>query len=194
MTGTRMTVHGNVIDESTKAVVDVGRICLTAGDTLVARASIGPDGTFRLHADVSDGTYYWLILVDGLDGWRRRVDVASAPLDVDGGTIRLRPCELQPGIHGQVWDVVADCPVLGGRISLFRGNRSLATAAVEADGWFSFNLTCRQPLPPGTYSLVPDITGYADQPTRLAIVETVTAYQLGRFDLRAAGSITPARG
>lgn len=188
----RVAIHGHVIDESIEVAVDSGRICLTSGDTLMAGAAIGPGGDFRLAADVADGTYFALILVGGLDGWRRRVDVAGAAVDVDTGTLRLRPCELPPGVHGQAWDVLADRPVPTGRITLRRGEQLLATARVEADGSFSFDLTCRQPLSPGAYSLVPDITGYAEQPTPLAIVEKVMAYQLGRVDLWPSGATSPA--
>jgi hypothetical protein len=188
----RVAIHGHVVDASTNTPVEGGRVCLTSGDALVAGGAFGTAGDFRLEADVSDGAYHALLLVGGLDGWRRLIDVAGEAVDIDAGSLQLRPCEMLPGVHAQAWDVVADRPAPAGRISLWRGEKLLANAAVGSDGRFSFDLTCRQPLPPGAYSLVPEITGYAQDPIPLAIVERITVYQLGRLDLWAADWTAPA--
>lgn len=179
-----VTIRGTVRDGSIGAPIEAGRICLTRGDDAVARSGIAADGAFELVAGhLPDGGYQALVLAHGLGGWRRTLEVAGAAMDLDLGDLVLRSSEHPAGIRGQAWDVLADRPVLGGRMALLRGDERLDSTPLDLDGWFVFDLTCRRPLPPGRYALVPDARGYADGPTPLVVTESVTVYQLGRVDL-----------
>lgn len=179
-----VTIRGTVRDESVDAPIEAGRICLTRGDTAVARSGIAADGAFELVAGpLPEGVYLALVLAHGLGGWRRTLEVAGSALDLDLGELVLRSSEHPPGIRGQAWDVLADRPVLGGQMALLRGDERLDSAPLDVDGWFVFDLTCRRPLPPGVYALVPDARGYVDRATLLTVTDAVTAYQLGRIDL-----------
>lgn len=161
-------------------------VCLAHGHTSVASSDVAASGEFELIAEECEpGVYYAVVLADGREAVRRRIDVDD-DLTIDVGEVVLVPVEWSAGMHGQLWDEAAQSPVGPGMVTLTTDDgERVAQVPTDPDGAFTVRMSCGRPLPPGAYLLEVDAAKYAPGRLLVRVVEERTVTELGRIHLDA---------
>ncbi|MFI5893903.1 carboxypeptidase regulatory-like domain-containing protein [Actinoplanes sp. NPDC051513] len=178
-TDARIVVTGQV-----DAGVGSARACLARGHVAVATADADESGRFELSASGPAGPLLLLVLADGRDAVRRRLEAGQPESAVDVGRLELVPVEWPAGVHGTLWDEDAQAPVPGGMVTLSTSDRAVAgPVRADPDGTFTIRMSCERPLPPGDYRLEAVAPGWspAVRSVRIALEPSVTS--TGRIHL-----------
>lgn len=179
-----LRVTGRVRDALTGSTAPGATLCVSHGHDGVGSYPADVDGRVVCRVEgLEPGRYLLTFLADGRAPDRRGVIVEDV-LEIDVGDVTLPPVEYAPGVHGTLWDAVADVPVTRGRVVLAEvGTEPRAQATTDPDGRFDIPLTCKRPLPPGDYLLEAEADGYATSRTPFPITEPRTVHELGRVML-----------
>lgn len=182
--GGPVVVQGALEDESGLPVTNA-QVCLSIADQPTGSTSTDSNGNFQLEAPAGVENLL-TILAPGLEAWRRRL--AQNESAVNLGRITMVASEYPSGILGQVWDVVRGVPLTRGRVRLRRGGETVRTEVLEIDGSFSIEMSSAFLLPPGSYELTFEVSGYGELSHPLEVSDLVTSYIIGRVELEPSES------
>jgi hypothetical protein len=160
-------------------------VCLSHGHTRTRAVRTSADGHFELAArDLAPGGYE-LTIYAGAREARRRSFVVDADVHEDIGAVGMVPSEYAAGLHGVLWDGLADVPLTAGRVRLQQHGATIGESGVGNGGAFDIQMTCDRPLPPGAYDVVAEAPGHVPRQVQLEVTRELTIYALGRLELRA---------
>ena len=181
-----LTVRGVVSDAITGDPLEGALVCVSRGHTRTHAVQTAADGSFELAASDLEPNDYLLASFAGAREARRRSIAVDADIDEDIGAIEMIASEYPAGIHGFLWDELADLPLTMGRVRLEQGGVNLAETAVGDGGVFEILMTCERPIPPGQYEVIADAPGREPRLIQLDVADEPTVYVLGRLELRAS--------